>query len=104
MTKHPQVEAFVSAAESMRGNRYWARDPQDQIEFLTALRDVLTEVCFHLDRNQLINQAGLRAFAANSGAPNGVPWLEPSAETVLLPELDNAIQRCLAGFECTDNT
>ncbi|POH57486.1 hypothetical protein [Arthrobacter glacialis] len=104
MTQHPQVEAFVSAAESMRGNRYWARDPQEQIEFLTALRNVLAEVCFHLDRNQLLNQEGLRAFAASSGAPHGLPWLEPSAETVLLPELDNAIQRCLAGLEGADNT
>ena len=104
MTQHPQVEALVSAAESMRGNRYWARDPKEQVDFLTALCDVLREVCFHLDRNQLLNQDGLRAFAANSGAPIGVPWLEPSAETVLLPELDNAIQRCLAGFEGTDNT
>ncbi|WP_218714105.1 hypothetical protein [Arthrobacter sp. BF1] len=104
MTKHPQVEAFVSAAESMRENRYWARDPQEQIDFLTALRDVVTEVCFHLDRNQLLNQEGLRAFAASSGTSNGVPWLEPSSETVLLPELDNAIQRCLAGHEGTDNT
>lgn len=104
MTKHPQVEAFVSAAESMRGNRYWARDPQEQVDFLTALRDVLTEICFHLDRNQILNQDGLRAFAVSSGASNGVPWLAPSSETVLLPELDNAIQRCLAGLEGTDNT
>lgn len=104
MNEHPQVEAFLDAAASMRENRYWARSPREQLAFLGALRDVMTEVCFHVDRNHVLDSMGLAAFAAVAGAHNGVPWLGASAETVLLPELDEAIQRCLAAVESTDNT
>ena len=104
MNEHPQVEAFLHAAASMRENRYWARSPREQLAFLGALRDVMTEVCFHIDRNHVLDSRGLAAFAVAVGAPRGVPWLGATAETVLLSDIDDAIQRCLAAVESTDNT
>lgn len=104
MNEHPQVEAFLDAAASKRENRYWARNPREQLAFLGALRDVMTEVCFHADRNHLLDPVGLAAYAAAAGTQKALPWLGASAETVLMPQLDEAIQRCLAAVESTDNT
>ncbi len=94
----------MRAASSMRENRYWARNPREQLAFLGALRDVMTEVCFHVDRNHVLDPIGLAAFAAAAGTQKVVPWLGASAETVLLPALEEVIQRCLAAVESTDNT
>lgn len=104
MNEHPQVGAFVKAASLMRENRYWARNPSDQLAFLGALRDVMTEVCFHLDRESLLDPAGLAAFAMAAEVHVRVSWSDPSAESVLLWGVENAIQRALAGLESTDNT
>lgn len=98
------MAAFANAAASMRDCRYWARNPREQIAFLLALRDVLTEVCFHLDRNHVLNQQGLRAFAAAASIDFGAPWLDPGAGTVLLSGMDEAIKLCLATLEASDNT
>lgn len=104
MNRHPQIEAFLQASESMHENRYWARDAGEQVEFLEALHDVMTEVCFHLDRNHVLDQKGLEAFLAACGGHNYGSWMRYSAETVLLPELDKAIQRSLAAMVVNDNT
>lgn len=104
MNGHPQVNAFVQAAECMRENRYWARNVQEQLEFLGALRDVMIEVCFHLDRNHVLDPRGLAAFAASDGTQQIASWVAPSAESVLLPWLDAAIQRSLAVVDSKDNT
>lgn len=104
VNEHFQVEAFLHAAVSMRENRYWERNLREQLAFLCALRDVMTEVCFNFDRNGVLDPIGLAAFEAAVGAQDGVPWRSASAGTVLLPESDEAIQRCLAAAESTDNT
>ncbi len=104
VTRHPQIETFVQATESMHENRYWARDPWEQVEFLEALRDVITEVCFHLDRNHVLDPRGLATFAAAGEGQYGSPWMGHSAESVLLPELDGAIQQSLAAVVTRDNT
>jgi hypothetical protein len=104
VNEHPQVGAFLHAAATMRENRYWARNPREQLAFLGALRDVMTEASFHLDRNDVLNPAALEAFAATAGAQRAAPWLDASAESVLLSGMDAAIQRCLAALETTDNT
>ncbi len=104
MNEHPQIEAFLQAAASMRDNRYWTRSEQEQLAFLGVLREVMTEVCFHLDRNQVLDPTGLTAFATTAGIQSGAPWLEASAESVLLPCIDAAIQRHLAALQTTDNT
>ncbi len=104
VNEHPQIEAFLQAAASMRDNRYWARNRQEQLAFLGVLRDVITEVCFHLDHNQVLDPTGLTAFATVAGIQSGVPWLDASAESALLPCIDDAIQRYLAALETTDNT
>lgn len=104
MSQHPQATAFVRAAELMHANRYWARAPHEQLEFLLALHDVLTEVCFHLDRNHVLNEAGLRAFADASDASHVPRLFGSSAGTILLPALDQAILTCLAALEDADDT
>ncbi|MCY0903602.1 hypothetical protein [Arthrobacter sp. H14-L1] len=98
MNEHPQIEAFLEAAANMRDHRYWVRNQQEQLAFLGALRDVMTEVCFHLDRNQVLDPTGLMAFATTAGVQSGAPWLEASAESVLLPCIDEVIQRYLAAL------
>lgn len=104
MKRHPQIEAFLQAAESLHENRYWARDSWEQVKFIEALRDVMTEVCFHLDRNHVLDPRGLAAFAAADEGQYGAQWMGHSAESVLLPGFDRAIQRSLAAVEAKDNT
>lgn len=69
----------------MRENRYWARTPREQLAFLGALRDAMTDACFHLGRNPVLDPAALEAFATTAGAQGGAPWLDASAEAALLP-------------------
>lgn len=104
MNEHPQVQVFLHAAASMRENRYWARNPREQVAFLRARRNVMTEVCFHVDHNHVLDPRGLAAFAAASEVRGNMRWLGATAETVLLPELDEAIQLSLAVVESADNT
>ena len=85
MDDHPQIKAFLDAAEMLRGERYWGCDSkEEQIELLRALKDVLTEVCFQLDAHGVVPQSVLRRWQAMA-APRiqGLP-VRPSAGLVLM--------------------
>lgn len=52
---HPQIKAFAEAALILRADRYWQScSTGEQVEFLRALGDVLTEVCYQLDVNDVV--------------------------------------------------
>lgn len=104
MDNHPQINAFLQAAAAMRENRYWARNPHEQLDFLGALRDVLTEVCYHLDRNEVLNAETTKNLAEVAVSHMIAPWPGAIAECVLMPAMEDAIQRSLAAVEGTDNT
>lgn len=104
MDNHPQIKAFLQAAAAMRENRYWARNPHEQLDFLGALRDVLTEVCYHLDRNEVLNADATKNIAEVAASHRIAPWPGAIAECVLMPAMEESIQRSLAAVEGTDNT
>ena len=62
MKDHPQIKAFNKAASMLRAERYWDFvSNEDHVDFLRALGEVLTEVCYHLDANDLlVDDAGGR--------------------------------------------
>lgn len=55
MQDHPQINAFAEAASILRAERYWEYGSMaEHVEFLRALGDVLTEVCYHMDVNRVL--------------------------------------------------
>lgn len=47
MRDHPQIKAFNEAASMLRAERYWdLGSTEEHVEFLRALGEVLTEVCY----------------------------------------------------------
>lgn len=100
MNEHPQVGAFVKAASLIRENRCWARNSSDEVAFLGALRDVMTGVCFHLDRESLLDPAGLAVFAVVAeihGCGLGA-GASASAELVLLSGVETRFNGPLPGW------
>ncbi len=104
VTEHPQIEAFQQAADLMRKERYWQRNPKEEVEFLRALTEVLTEVCYHLDSCRILDPAGLTAYRSVTGAPALPEMFGISAELVLVAALDNAISHRVAGGATARNT
>jgi hypothetical protein len=105
MDDHPQVKAFRDAAGVLRAERYWGFDSkEEQTELLRALKDVLTEVCFHLDAHRVLPQAVRRMWQAMA-APGiqGLP-VHPSAGLVLMSYLDGRIEQLIAESNDSGNT
>jgi hypothetical protein len=105
MDDHPQVMAFLDAAAILRIGRYWGCDStQQQTELLRALKEVLTEVCFHLDANGVLPQAVLRMWQElTSPEIRGLP-VRPSSGLVLIYYLDGRIDQLIAESNDSGNT
>jgi hypothetical protein len=105
MDDHPQIKAFLDAAEMLRGERYWGCDSkEEQTELLRALKDVLTEVCFHLDAHGVLPQAVLRMWQdLASPEIRGLP-VRPSSGLVLISYLDGRIDQLIAESNDSGNT
>ncbi|WP_136017861.1 hypothetical protein [Arthrobacter silvisoli] len=103
--EHPQIKTFAEAALALRSERYWQyRSKGEQVEFLRALSELLTEVCYHLDHNDVLPFELLRAcqdFAAPS--LRHLPS-QPSAEAVLMSCLDRRIEQLIAEQNESGNT
>lgn len=55
MKDHPQIKAFNAAASMLRAERYLdLGSKEEHVGFLRALGEVLTEVCYHLDANDVL--------------------------------------------------
>jgi hypothetical protein len=105
MDDHPQIKAFLDAAEMLRAERYWGCDSKEgQTALLRALKDVLTEVCFHLDAHAVLPQAVLSTWKelASPGI-RGLP-VRPSSGLVLISYLDGRIEQLIAGSNDSGNT
>lgn len=105
MDDHPQIKAFLDAAGMLRGERYWGCDSrEEQAELLRALKDVLTEVCFHLDTYAVFPQAVLR-MRQDLASPGirGLPVC-PSSGLVLISYVDGRIEQLIAESNDSGNT
>lgn len=105
MKDHPQIKAFHDAALMLRAERYWDYASRvERVEFLRALGDVLTEVCYQLDANDVLPLALLEVCQDMSvPAIRNVP-LPPSAELVLMSYLDRRIEQLIAAPDDSRNT
>jgi hypothetical protein len=105
MDDHPQVKAFLDAATILRAERYWGWDSSDeQIKLLRALKDVLTEVCFHLEVHGMLPQSVLRMWQyLATPAIRGLP-VRPSSGLVLISYLDGRIEQLIAESNDSGNT
>lgn len=91
MTTHPQIQTFLDAAAALKEQRYWDHNPQERIEFLIALGDVLRECSYQLDRHQVLEPAAMEAFRAV--ATFHMPAVaDASAEGILMGSLEHRIQ------------
>lgn len=91
MDDHPQIKAFTDAAASLKAERYWSYNTvAEEKEFLYALGDVLREVCYHLDANQVLPAAAMQAYrgAAEIKLPAAIPT---SADLILTTALQSHI-------------
>ena len=104
MAEHPQVEAFLQAAALMRRERYWRRNDLEEDEFLHALMEVMTEVCYHLDSCHLLSANGLNAYRDAVGAPKLPGMVRVSSGLVLLAAVDEAASRLVAPGTAARNT
>ena len=86
MQDHPQIKAFNEAASMLRAERYWDYGTKhERVEFLRALGEVLTEVCYHLDANDVLP-------------------VQLSAERLLMTYLDRRIEQLIAAPDDSRNT
>lgn len=90
--KNPQVQAFEKAAEAMKAERYWGHEnKEDQLDFLRAFSDVLTEVAYQLKQHEILDPAGLEAY--RKVAPLSMPsFADTSPEVVLIGALQHRIE------------
>ncbi|XAS65436.1 hypothetical protein ACOM2C_01035 [Pseudarthrobacter sp. So.54] len=105
MAVHPQIRAFAEAALLLRAERYWHHGSAgEQAEFLRALSEVLTEVCYHLDANDVLPLELLKA-GQDMAAPaiRNLP-LRPSAQLVLMAYVDRRIEQLIAAQDDSGNT
>jgi hypothetical protein len=105
MDDHPQVKAFMESTAILRADRYWDfNSKEEQIRLLCALKDVLTEVCFHLDVHKVLPQAVL-AMWQTLAAP-GIQRLpvRPSSGLVLMSYLDLRVEQLIAESNDSGNT
>lgn len=105
MKDHPQIKAFNKAASMLHAERYWGfGSKEDHVGFLRALGEVLKEVCYHLDANDVLP---LEILEAGQGiavsAIRGLP-LQPSAELLLMTYLDRRIEQLIAAPDDARNT
>jgi hypothetical protein len=104
MDDHPQIKAFLDAAEMLRGERYWGCDSkEEQTELLRALKDVLTEVCFHLDAHRCCRRLLRICQDLASSEIRGLP-VRPSSGLVLISYLDGRIEQLIAESNDSGNT
>lgn len=105
MQDHPQIRAFTEAALSLQAERYWDYGSRDEhVEFLRALGEVLTEVCYHLDVNGVLPPSITQACQdVMSAAVRKLP-VRPSAELLLLTYLDRRIEQLIAEPDDSGNT
>lgn len=105
MQDHPQIRVFTEAALLLRAERYWHHGSLgEQAEFLRALGEVLAEVCYHLDDNDVLPLELLKA-GQDMAAPaiRNLP-LRPSAYLVLMSCLDRRIEQLIAALDDSGNT
>lgn len=105
MKDHPQIKAFNKGVSMLRAERYWDfGSNEDHVDFLRALGEVLTEVCYHLDANDVLPLEILEA-GQSIAAPviRGLP-LQPSLELLLMTYLDRRIEQLIAPPDDARNT
>lgn len=105
MLDHPQIKAFNEAAAMLRAERYWDYSSKEEhLEFLRVLSEVLAEVCYHLDDNDVLPPELLKA-GQDVAAPaiRNLP-LGPSAHLVLMSYLDRRIEQLIAARDDSGNT
>lgn len=105
MQDHPQIRAFTEAALSLRAERYWDYGSRDErVEFLQALGEVLTEVCYHLDVNEVLPPNIPEAWHDVTAAAVRRLSARPSAKLLLLTYLDRRIEQLIAEPDDSRNT
>lgn len=97
MTIDEQIQALSDAAETLRQLRDQGHDLQDHPDYLEALGPVLTEVAHLLDRNRILRDEPLRAYARARAGENST-WATmwsaedaPTAADILHEELAVAV-------------
>jgi hypothetical protein len=105
MRDHPQIMAFTEAALLLRAERYWHHGSVgEHVEFLRSLSEVLAEVCYHLDDNDVLPPELLKP-GQDMAAPaiRNLP-MRPSAHLVLMSCLDRRIEQLIAALDDSGNT
>lgn len=105
MQDHPQIKAFAEAASILRAERYWEYGSMtEHVEFLRALGDVLTEVCYHMDVNRVLPMDLLDGGPGTVAPENRILPVPRSAQLLLMTGLDRRIEQLIAAPEDSRNT
>lgn len=101
MQDHPQIKVFRDAASMLRAERYWDYgSTYERVEFLRALAEVVTEVCYHLDVNGVLLDVGQGVVAPDVRTLR----VQSSAELLLMTCLDRRIEQLIAVPSDSRNT
>jgi hypothetical protein len=105
VANHPQIKAFNEAASMLRADRYWEyRSRDERVEFLRTLGDVLIEVCYHLDANEVLPLEILEVGQEVANAVVGRLPVKPLAELFLMTCLDRRIEQLIAEPDASRDT
>ncbi|MCP9000299.1 hypothetical protein NFC73_11250 [Pseudarthrobacter sp. RMG13] len=105
MQDHPQIRAFTEAALSLRAERYWDYGSRDErVEFLRALGELLTEVWYHLDVNDVLPPNVVEVCHDVAAPAIRILPVGPSAELLLLTYLDRRIEQLIAAPDDSRHT
>lgn len=95
--ENSQIRVFREAAAALKEERYWYHESVEvEVEFLRAVGGILTEICFHLDANDVLPLAGLKAFQDAAGWSVVRTAVKLSAELMLMTALDCKIEELIA--------
>lgn len=96
MEQHPQIKAYEDAAEALKDERYWDYNSNtEKIEFLHALGEVLRDVCYQLDKYDVLPVAAMAAYREASDIKLPAAF-ETSAELILMSSLQSKIEQLRA--------
>ena len=93
MEQHPQIKAYEDAAEALKEERYWDYNSNtEKIEFLHALGEVLRDVCYQLDKYEVLPPAAMEAYREAAGVKLPASF-GTSAELILMTSLQSRIEQ-----------
>lgn len=100
----PRTKNYASGTTTDWRGKASLRPAEEHVEFLRVLGDVLTEVCYHLDVNDVLPPGITQACQDVMSAAVRRLSARPSAELLLLTYLDRRIEQLIAEPDDSRNT